>query len=113
MRGGLGAVTTRRWYLHAMYTSWTAEMGHVTSSFTSMLINSLVERCLTCSPYVLVILKYWPALNSMALPLPPGTVRRSLTGTKLAGTERSFDDVLGAVIVVAPSTEDGRALQLI
>ena len=66
----------------------------------------------TCSPCVLVILKYWPALSSTALPLPPGTFIRSLTGVRLVGTETSLDGLWGAVNVAAPATCDGRAMQV-
>ncbi len=66
----------------------------------------------TCSPCVLVILKYWPALSSTAVPLPPGTVIRSLTGARLVGTEMSLDGLGGAVTVAAPSTCDGSAMQV-
>ncbi len=59
-----------------------------------------------------MILKYWPALSSTALPLPPGTFIRSLTGARLVGTEISLDGLGGAVTVAAPSTCDGSAVQV-
>jgi len=46
------------------------------------------------------------------VPLPPGTVIRSLTGARLVGTEMSLDGLGGAVTVAAPSTCDGSAMQV-
>ena len=62
------------------------------------------DHKLTCSPCVLVTLKYCPFLSSTALPLPPGTVSRSLTGFKSLGMVKSLLAFSGAEIAAAAVT---------
>ena len=48
------------------------------------------DMILTCSPCVLMTLKYCPAFSSTARPSPPGTVISSLMGARFCGIAMSL-----------------------